>query len=114
MLLVWMLEILKQELLLPILEQETLQEDCKHGPSCPIIAITSNEKTYYQLGAAWNVDPVLIKGEETIEKAIEKAILQLREEGILEKGDRIIISGGSKILPDSTSENKVIGGALKI
>ncbi len=84
------------------------------GPSCPIIAITSNEKTYYQLGAAWNVDPVLIKGEETIEKAIEKAILQLREEGILEKGDRIIISGGSKILPDSTSENKVIGGALKI
>lgn len=84
------------------------------GPSCPILAVTDNERTFNQLSVAWNVTPVYISGEATIEKTIEKGIKHFEAEGILEKGDRVIISGGSKILPDSDSENKVIGGALKI
>lgn len=84
------------------------------GPACPILAVTDNRSTFYQLAIAWNVYPVLIEGEATIELTIEKGINQFVEEGILEKGDRVIISGGSKILPDFTSENKVIGGALRI
>ena len=30
------------------------------GPECPIFAITSNEKTYRQLGSCWNMIPKLI------------------------------------------------------
>ena len=36
------------------------------GPECPILAITDNKNTYYQLGLSWNVFPILVEGKATI------------------------------------------------
>ena len=83
------------------------------GPGCPIFAIADNESTYYQLSVAWNVTPILIKDGKTIEDTIQKGIAKLEEEGILEKGDKVVLAGGPKILPDAT-ENKVIGGVARV
>ena len=83
------------------------------GPGCPIFAVTDNEQTYYQLSVTWNVTPILIKDGKTIEDTIQKGIAQLEKEGILEKGDKVVLAGGPKILPDAT-ENKVIGGVARV
>ena len=83
------------------------------GPGCPILAITDDEKTYNQLGLVWNVTPVLVKGKASIDETIEAGIENFKTEGILEKGDIVVISGGAKIL-NSNSENQVIDGVLKI
>ena len=83
------------------------------GPGCPIFAVTDNEKTYYQLAVTWNVTPILIKDGKTIEDTIQKGIAKLEEEGILEKGDKVVLAGGPKILPAAT-ENKVIGGVARV
>lgn len=83
------------------------------GPECPILAITDNEKTFYQLGLVWNVTPILVKGQENIDKTIEAGIEEFKKEGILESGDIVVISGGAKILNNNT-ENQVIDGVLKI
>ena len=82
------------------------------GPECPILAITDDEKTYHQLGLSWNVFPVLVEGKANIDETIEAGIEKLKED-ILEKGDVVVISGGAKILNNST-ENQVIDGLLKI
>ena len=82
------------------------------GPRCPILVITDCKETYHQMGLIWNVHPVLIEGEETIDKTIEEGIEKLKE-NILEEGDVVIISGGAKIL-NNNSENQVIDGILKI
>lgn len=82
------------------------------GPECPILAITDNKNTYYQLGLSWNVFPILVEGKATIDETIETGIERLKE-NILEKGDIVVISGGAKILNNS-SENQVIDGVLKI
>ena len=82
------------------------------GPECPILAITDNKNTYYQLGLSWNVFPILVEGKATIDETIETGIERLKE-NILEKGDIVFISGGAKILNNS-SENQVIDGVLKI
>ena len=82
------------------------------GPECPILAITDNKNTYYQLGLSWNVFPILVEGKATIDETIETGIEKLKE-NILEKGDIVVISGGAKILNNS-SENQVIDGVLKI
>ncbi len=82
------------------------------GPKCPILAITDDRETYYQLGLIWNVFPTLIEGKKTIDETIETGIEKLKE-NILEKGDIVIISGGAKIL-NTNSENQVIDGVLKI
>ena len=83
------------------------------GPGCPVFAITDDETTYYQLSVAWNVTPILIKDGETIEDTIQKGITKLESDGILEKGDKVVIAGGPKILPNAT-ENKVIGGVARV
>lgn len=82
------------------------------GPKCPIFAITDNEKAYHQLGLSWNVFPVLVQGKASIDETIETGIEKLKED-ILEKGDVVVISGGAKILNNS-SENQIIDGVLKI
>ncbi len=83
------------------------------GPGCPIFAITDNESTFYQLSVAWNVTPILVKDGKTIEDTIQKGIAELEKNSILEKGDKIVLAGGSKILPEAT-ENKVIGGVARV
>ena len=82
------------------------------GSECPILAITDNAKTFYQLGLVWNVYPVLVEGKSSIDETINCGIEKLKED-ILEKGDLVVISGGAKILPNS-AENKIVDGILRI
>lgn len=83
------------------------------GPACPILAITDNEKTFYQLGLVWNVTPILVKGKSSIDETIEAGIEELKKQEYLEQGDIVVISGGAKIL-NNNSENQIIDGILKI
>ena len=83
------------------------------GAGCPILAITDNKRTFRQLGLVWNVTPIYIEAKENIDKTIEVGIQKLQDKEILEKGDSIVIIGGSQMLPNNT-ESKTIGGILKI
>ena len=83
------------------------------GVGCPILAITDNKRTFRQLGLVWNVTPIYVEAKENIDKTIEAGIQKLQDKEILEKGDSIVITGGSQMLPNNT-ESKTIGGILKI
>ena len=83
------------------------------GAGCPIFAITDDEKTFNQLSVSFNVVPVLVMGEKTIEDTICKGIKKIKADELVEAGDILVISGGSKILPNA-SENKVFGGMVRI
>lgn len=83
------------------------------GIKCPVYAVTSNEKTYNQLALIWNVFPILLPEQETIDDLLERGLDKLEEKGRLEKGDRVIIAGGSQILP-GRANSKVIGGIVEI
>ncbi len=83
------------------------------GIKCPVFAVTSNEKTYNQLALIWNVFPILLPEQKTIEDLLDKGLDKLEKEGYIEKGDRIIIAGGSRIIPKRES-SKVIGGIVEI
>lgn len=83
------------------------------GAGCPIFAITDDEKTFNQLSVSFNVVPVLVMGEKTIEDTICKGIEKIKADELVETGDILVISGGSKILPGA-SENKVFGGMVRI
>ena len=83
------------------------------GAGCPILAITDNKRTFHQLGLAWNVTPIYIPAQETINKTIEAGIEKLKKQEILEQGDLVIIAGGDQIMKNvGSSVNKTIGGVL--
>ena len=83
------------------------------GAGCPILAITDNRRTFNQLGIVWNVTPILVESGETIDKTIEMGLQKLQDKEILEKGDIVVIAGGSKLL-DNEKDSKIIGGIVKI
>ena len=83
------------------------------GAGCPILAITDNKRTYNQLAIAWNVTPIYIEKQATINETVEKGIEKLKEKEILEKGDMVVVSGGAKLL-GTTEESKIVGGIARI
>ncbi len=83
------------------------------GIKCPVYAVTSNEKTYNQLALIWNVFPVLLPKQESINDLIEVGLEKLEKDGALKKGDRVILAGGAQILP-KREHSKVIGGIVEI
>ena len=83
------------------------------GAGCPILAITDNKRTFRQLALAWNVTPIYVEPKEDVDKTVEAGLKKLQDKGILESGDTVVISGGSKLLFDKT-ESKILGGILKI
>lgn len=83
-------------------------------PKCPIIAVTDSKKLYYQLAVSWNVYPVLIEGEETAEETLHIGVRTLKQKGIFEKGDTILLSGGPRTKISGHSQSKALGGVVQI
>ncbi len=82
------------------------------GAGCPIFAITENKRTFRQLGISWNVFPIYIEGDNK-DKIVEDGIEKLKQKGLLEEGNRIIISGGKNFMKD-TKQSKIFGGYVEL
>lgn len=85
-------------------------------PECPIYIITDNEITFRQMALIWNVTPILVERNKSIDKMIEEGIKKAKQSGFIKKDDIIVLSGGAAILSynDETSINRTIGGVLKV
>ena len=83
------------------------------GQECPILAITDNRKTFYQLGLVWNVYPIYVEPQEDPNATVHEGIKILKRRGILEKGDLVVVSGGSKLL-DSEKNSQIACGIIKV
>lgn len=88
------------------------------GPECPIFAITQNETIYRQLGLAWGIIPKLFEPQPNIDVLLHKGLDKLIEEKFLNKGDKVVVAGGTKVLTDVPTEelqaNNVMGGVVEI
>lgn len=83
------------------------------GAGCPIIAITDSKRTFRQLGLAWNVHPVYVDPKDSIDNTVEAGLEKLKTLGILESGDKVVISGGRNYVKNAKS-SKMIGGYVEI
>lgn len=82
-------------------------------PETPIIAVTDNKMTYYQLAITQNVTPILVNKDENVNAMLEEGIKKLEADGTFEKGDKIVVVGGSKEM-NSNSESLPFGSLLVI
>ncbi len=83
------------------------------GAGCPILAVTDNKRTFRQLALAWNVHPIYVEPQETIDATVEAGIEKLKNKGILEPGDKVVLSGGHSYV-NGVKSSKVIGGYIEI
>ena len=83
------------------------------GAGCPILAITDNKRTFRQLGLAWNIYPVYVDPKDSIDNTVEAGLEKLKQMGILESGDKVVISGGRNYVKNAKL-SKMIGGYVEI
>lgn len=97
---------------------DTPRKAASFGPGCPVFAITQNPITYRQLGLCWNIEPRLFEPQESIDELLRVGVMGLREEKQILKGERIVVTGGSKALinlcPEDACLNSAIGGIVEI
>ena len=83
------------------------------GVGCPIIAITDDRRTFNQLGLAWNVYPVYVEAQATIDDTVEEGIQKLKSKQILESGDLVVVAGGARLL-EKEANSRIACGIIKI
>lgn len=84
-------------------------------PMCPIYAITDYKTVWRQLNLQWNVYPILVNSQDSVNYMIQNGIEILKEQNKLAEGDIVLIAGGADALPNMEgSINKVIGGIIRI
>ena len=83
------------------------------GAGCPILAVTDNKRTFRQLGLAWNVHPVYVEAGANTDETLVAGIEKLKAKGILEAGDKVVVSGGHSYV-NGVKASKTIGGYVEV
>jgi pyruvate kinase len=64
-------------------------------PSCPILATTPREHTYYQLPIVWGVVPVLVPEVYSVDIMLHVAIEKAKALGYVRSSDTVVITLGT-------------------
>ena len=95
-------------ILVPTFSGRTASAVARLRPRRPIVALTHVDWAMRQLALEWGVTPVLITETGNVEDLWRRAIDAAREAGIVDSGDRVVITAGTAVnIPGSTNVIKV-------
>jgi pyruvate kinase len=78
-----------------------------YRPRAPIAAVTSNPDTYRRLGLWWGVVPVKSEFVETTDEMIVKGEALLKAQGLIAKGDTVLMLAGQSHTAGATNMLRV-------
>lgn len=84
----------------------------KFRPNCPIIVVTRREQVARELSLEWGIVTTLIKDENDFDVLFDRGIDQFKMQGLIEKGDIVVISGGAT--HSDSQQKQIIGGIFKV
>jgi pyruvate kinase len=95
-------------ILVPTFTGRTASAVARLRPRRPIVALTHVDWAMRQLALEWGVTPLLISETGDVEELWRLAVGAAREAGIVERGDRIVITAGTAVnIPGTTNVIKV-------
>ncbi len=77
-------------------------------PKMPLIALTSNEKTYHQLAMNWGITPVLCTDCKTIDEAFKEASEFALNHHYVSYGDLVVLTAGSPFWVSGTTNTILV------
>jgi len=94
--------------LVPTYSGRTASEVARHRPRRPVIAVTHKPHAAQQLAIEWGVVPALIEQCRDVEHLWAASLEAARSTGIVEPGDRVVITAGTAVnVPGTTNLIKV-------
>jgi pyruvate kinase len=95
-------------ILVPTYSGRTASAVARHRPQRPIIAVTHKRHAVQQLALEWGVVPHEIQECKDVEDLWARSLDAARETGIVEPGDRVVITAGTAVnVPGTTNVIKV-------
>jgi pyruvate kinase len=95
-------------ILVPTFTGRTANAVARLRPRRPIVALTHMDWAMRQLALEWGVTPLLISESPDVEDLWTRSIDAAREAGIVQSGDRVVITAGTAVnIPGSTNVIKV-------
>jgi pyruvate kinase len=95
-------------ILVPTFRGKTASSVARLRPQRPIIALTHIDWARRQMALEWGVTPLLIPECSNIEELWNASVRFAREAGLIDAGDRVVITAGTQVnLPGSTNVIKV-------
>ena len=95
-------------ILVPTATGRTASAVARLRPRRPIVALTHNQWAVQQMALEWGVIPLLVKEAQDVEDLWELSIGAARDAGLIEHGDRIVMTAGTSVnIPGTTNVIKV-------
>jgi pyruvate kinase len=95
-------------LLVPTYRGRTASSVARLRPQRPIVALTHVDWALRQMALEWGVTPLYIPESSDVEELWARSVGAAREAGLVEEGDRVVITAGTQVnLPGSTNVIKV-------
>jgi pyruvate kinase len=95
-------------ILVPTFSGATASAVARLRPRRPIVALTHIEWAQRQMALEWGVTPVHIPEAPDVEELWEVSVSAAREAGLIQPGDRVVITAGTAVnIPGSTNVIKV-------
>ena len=69
----------------------------RYRPELPIVVGTSTDRVRHQLNLSWGVVPFTLLPCRSIEELVERSLVYLKRDGMVESGDKIIIVAGEPV-----------------
>jgi pyruvate kinase len=95
-------------ILVPTFTGKTASAVARLRPRLPIVALTHNATSLQHMALEWGVTPLRIPESSDVEDLWRRSIDTAREAGIVEPGDRVVLTAGTAVnIPGSTNVIKV-------
>src|SRR5512133_3576240 len=95
-------------ILVPTFSGRTASMVARLRPRRPIVGLSHHRYALQQMAVAWGVTPLLITEQPDVEDLWSLSIASAREAGIVQAGDRVVITAGTQVnIPGSTNVIKV-------
>jgi pyruvate kinase len=95
-------------ILVPTYSGRTASAVARHRPRRPVIAVTHRKYAVQQLAIEWGIVPIAIPECSDVEELWARSLEAARASGIVEPGDRVVITAGTAVnVPGTTNLIKV-------
>jgi pyruvate kinase len=95
-------------ILVPTATGRTASAVARLRPHRPIVGLSHNQYAVQQMALEWGVVPLLVPEAQDVEDLWELSVDAARAAGLIEPGDRIVITAGTSVnIPGSTNVIKV-------
>jgi pyruvate kinase len=95
-------------ILVPTATGRTASAVARLRPRRPIVGLTHNRFALQQMALEWGVIPLLLPEAEDVQELWDEAISVARDAGLVDAGDRMVITAGTSVnIPGTTNLIKV-------